>query len=113
VLSGHAKHANVAFTPSTREAFDSDLTGFTTGKGRLPSLDQPDRGHGRHGGEPAAEVEQLRARLADPTSVGELARKAAEYDALMRTKTMRLLAYPRVRWSRLLAARDAWRSRQG
>jgi hypothetical protein len=61
-----------------------------------------------------AEVEQLRARLGEePTPAGELARKAAEYDALMRTKTMRLLAYPRVQWGRLLAARDTRRSRLG
>ncbi|WP_049564866.1 iron chaperone [Streptomyces sp. SBT349] len=38
MASAHAKHANVVFTPSTREAFDADLAGFTTGKGsvRLP-----------------------------------------------------------------------------
>lgn len=35
MLSGHAKHANVAFTPSTREAFDADLSGFATGKGSV------------------------------------------------------------------------------
>ena len=35
VASGHAKHASIAFTPSTREAFDADLVGFTTGKGSL------------------------------------------------------------------------------
>ncbi len=35
VVSGHAKHANVVFTPSTREAFDGDLIGFTTGKGSV------------------------------------------------------------------------------
>jgi uncharacterized protein YdhG (YjbR/CyaY superfamily) len=38
MVSGHAKHASVAFTPSTREAFATDLANFTTGKGtvRLP-----------------------------------------------------------------------------
>jgi uncharacterized protein YdhG (YjbR/CyaY superfamily) len=35
MVSGHAKHANVAFTPSTREAFDADLTDFDTGKGTV------------------------------------------------------------------------------
>jgi uncharacterized protein YdhG (YjbR/CyaY superfamily) len=35
MLSGHARHANVAFTPSTREAFDADLAGFSTGKGTV------------------------------------------------------------------------------
>ncbi|MFG2260961.1 iron chaperone [Streptomyces mirabilis] len=35
VVSSHAKHANVTFTPSTREAFDDDLAGFTTGKGSV------------------------------------------------------------------------------
>lgn len=35
MLSGHAKHANVTFTPSTREAFNADLTGFATGKGSV------------------------------------------------------------------------------
>jgi uncharacterized protein YdhG (YjbR/CyaY superfamily) len=35
MLSGHTRHANVAFTPSTREAFDADLTGFSTGKGTV------------------------------------------------------------------------------
>lgn len=36
--NGHAGHANVVFTPSTREAFGDDLAGFATGKGsvRLP-----------------------------------------------------------------------------
>ncbi|AZQ32289.1 DUF1801 domain-containing protein [Streptomyces cyaneochromogenes] len=36
--ASHAKHANVVFTPSTREAFDADLADFTTGKGpvKLP-----------------------------------------------------------------------------
>lgn len=38
VFNGHARHANVVFTPSTREAFGDELAGFTTGKGsvRLP-----------------------------------------------------------------------------
>lgn len=35
MVSGHAKHANIAFTPSTCEAFDADLTGFATGKGTV------------------------------------------------------------------------------
>jgi uncharacterized protein YdhG (YjbR/CyaY superfamily) len=35
MVSGHAKHANVVFTPSAREAFDSDLAGFATGKGSV------------------------------------------------------------------------------
>ncbi len=35
MLSDHAKHANFAFTPSTREAFDADLAGFATGKGSV------------------------------------------------------------------------------
>ncbi|WP_405640110.1 iron chaperone [Streptomyces sp. NBC_00019] len=35
MLSGHAKHANVVFTPSTREAFDAELSGFGTGKGSI------------------------------------------------------------------------------
>ena len=34
-VSGHAKHANAVFTPSTREAFDADLADFTTGKGSV------------------------------------------------------------------------------
>ena len=42
MVSGHARHAGVAFTPSTREAFDADLADFATGKGtvKLP-YDQP------------------------------------------------------------------------
>jgi uncharacterized protein YdhG (YjbR/CyaY superfamily) len=42
MVSGHAKHANVTFTPSTREAFDADLADFATGKGsvKLP-IGQP------------------------------------------------------------------------
>lgn len=35
MVSGHAKHAGVAFTPSTREHFDTDLAGFETGKGTV------------------------------------------------------------------------------
>jgi uncharacterized protein YdhG (YjbR/CyaY superfamily) len=35
MVSGHAKHANVTFTPSTREAFDADLADFATGKGSV------------------------------------------------------------------------------
>lgn len=35
VISGHAKHANFAFTPSTREAFDADLSDVATGKGTV------------------------------------------------------------------------------
>jgi uncharacterized protein YdhG (YjbR/CyaY superfamily) len=35
MISGHAKHAGVAFTPSTREAFDDDLTDMATGKGTV------------------------------------------------------------------------------
>ncbi|GAB1639888.1 iron chaperone [Krasilnikovia sp. MM14-A1259] len=35
VVSGHAKHANFTFTPSTREAFDSELGDVETGKGTV------------------------------------------------------------------------------
>jgi uncharacterized protein YdhG (YjbR/CyaY superfamily) len=35
MVSGHTKHAGMAFTPSTREAFDRDLTGFDVGKGTI------------------------------------------------------------------------------
>ncbi|MEV6757094.1 DUF1801 domain-containing protein [Streptomyces sp. NPDC051214] len=35
VISGHAKHVNFAFTPSTREAFDVDLSDIATGKGTV------------------------------------------------------------------------------
>jgi uncharacterized protein YdhG (YjbR/CyaY superfamily) len=35
VVSGHAEHANIVFTPSTREAFDADLADFATGKGSI------------------------------------------------------------------------------
>ena len=38
---GYPKHANFVFTPSTREAFDRELSGFRTGKGsvQLPYAD--------------------------------------------------------------------------
>ncbi|GIJ46966.1 hypothetical protein Val02_38520 [Virgisporangium aliadipatigenens] len=38
MISTHAKHVNFALTPSTREAFDEELTGYETGKGfvKLP-----------------------------------------------------------------------------
>jgi uncharacterized protein YdhG (YjbR/CyaY superfamily) len=41
VFSGHKNHANFVFTPSTREAFARELTGFKTGKGsvQLPYTD--------------------------------------------------------------------------
>jgi uncharacterized protein YdhG (YjbR/CyaY superfamily) len=35
MVSGHAKHASIAFTPSTRERFDADLDAFDTGKGTV------------------------------------------------------------------------------
>ncbi|MGW7066765.1 iron chaperone [Streptomyces sp. NPDC054855] len=35
MISGHAKHANFAFTPSTREAFDAELSDLETGKGTV------------------------------------------------------------------------------
>ncbi|WP_328414808.1 DUF1801 domain-containing protein [Micromonospora sp. NBC_00389] len=35
MVSGHAKHVSVAFTPSTRNEFDADLAGFATGKGTV------------------------------------------------------------------------------
>ena len=35
MISGHTKHASITFTPSTREAFDADLTDFSTGKGTV------------------------------------------------------------------------------
>ncbi|WP_190085471.1 iron chaperone [Streptomyces longisporoflavus] len=35
MISGHAKHANFAFTPSTREAFDTELSAMETGKGTV------------------------------------------------------------------------------
>ncbi|MEV4647392.1 DUF1801 domain-containing protein [Saccharopolyspora sp. NPDC049357] len=42
VISGHAKHVNFAFTPSTKEAFEADLAKFDTGKGTVKlRYDQP------------------------------------------------------------------------
>lgn len=35
MVSAHARHASVAFTPSTREAFDADLADLATGKGTV------------------------------------------------------------------------------
>lgn len=35
VFSGHAKHANMTFTPSTKEAFADELADFETGKGSV------------------------------------------------------------------------------
>lgn len=35
MVSGHAKHANIVFTPTTREAFDAELAVFATGKGSI------------------------------------------------------------------------------
>ena len=35
MVSGHARHASVAFTPSTREGFDAQLAGLATGKGTV------------------------------------------------------------------------------
>lgn len=35
VYSAHKHHVNVTFTPSTREAFEGQLTGFETGKGSV------------------------------------------------------------------------------
>ena len=35
MVSGHARHASVAFTPSTRGGFDAQLAGFATGKGTV------------------------------------------------------------------------------
>ena len=35
VYSAHKDHANFVVTPSTREAFDRELEGFATGKGRV------------------------------------------------------------------------------
>ncbi|HKY13466.1 MAG TPA: DUF1801 domain-containing protein [Microthrixaceae bacterium] len=42
MLSAHRAHANIAFTPSTRAAFDAELADYETGKGtvKLP-YDQP------------------------------------------------------------------------
>lgn len=41
IFAGYKNHANFVFTPSAREAFAADLTGFTTGKGsvQLPYTD--------------------------------------------------------------------------
>ncbi|GAB3529912.1 iron chaperone [Arthrobacter monumenti] len=38
VFSGHKRHANFVFTPSTREAFANELTAFKTGKGSVQLL---------------------------------------------------------------------------
>lgn len=35
VFSGHKEHASLAFTPSTREAFDAQLVDHRTGKGSV------------------------------------------------------------------------------
>ena len=35
MVSGHKAHANIAFTPSTRHAFDDELTAYETGKGSV------------------------------------------------------------------------------
>lgn len=35
VFSGHKKHANIVFTPSTLAAFVDELDGYTTGKGSV------------------------------------------------------------------------------
>lgn len=35
MVSGHTEHANFAFTPSTRAAFDADLAGCAIGKGSV------------------------------------------------------------------------------
>lgn len=35
IFSGHRKHANVVFTPSTLNAFSGELVGFETGKGSV------------------------------------------------------------------------------
>ncbi|SDJ48648.1 iron chaperone [Streptomyces indicus] len=34
-LSGHKAHANIVFTPSTREAFAPELSAYDTGKGSV------------------------------------------------------------------------------
>jgi len=42
MFSGHKAHANVVFTPSTRETFAEELTAFRTGKGSVAlPYDQP------------------------------------------------------------------------
>lgn len=33
--AGYARHANMVFTPSTKEAFDADLAAWETGKGSI------------------------------------------------------------------------------
>lgn len=43
MISGHAKHASVAFTPSTREAFAADLADLATGKGTRQAPVRPAR----------------------------------------------------------------------
>ena len=45
MFSGHKAHASVAFTPSTRAAFEAELTQYRTGKGTvaLPYGTQPPR----------------------------------------------------------------------
>lgn len=35
MLSGHRSHANIVFTPSTKEAFAEELKGLATGKGSI------------------------------------------------------------------------------
>lgn len=35
MFSGHKAHANFAFTPTTRAAFEAELTRFRTGKGTI------------------------------------------------------------------------------
>ena len=42
IVAGYTQHANFAFTPSTREAFDAELADFATGKGSVKlSYTQP------------------------------------------------------------------------
>ena len=45
IIDGFKDHANIVFTPSTREAFDDALVNLHTGKGsvRLPYTDPIDR----------------------------------------------------------------------
>lgn len=45
IVDGFKRHANVVFTPSTREAFDEDLVNVQTGKGsvKLPYAETVDR----------------------------------------------------------------------
>ena len=35
IVSAHKAHANIAFTPSTRDSFSGELTAFNTGKGSV------------------------------------------------------------------------------